>query len=59
MIIIITLATYPTPAQTRGANSLGHFIKGAMTERGLHMSADGSRDTRRTLVTGQGLDKSD
>ncbi len=46
---ILTLATYPTPAQTRCANSLGHFIRGAMTERGLHMSADGilgdSQDT--------------
>eukprot|EP00959_Pyramimonas_sp_CCMP1952_P304155 6365736-Pyramimonas_sp.AAC.1 len=28
-----------------------------MTERGLHMSAAGIRETRRTLATGKGLDK--
>eukprot|EP00959_Pyramimonas_sp_CCMP1952_P189871 3972296-Pyramimonas_sp.AAC.1 len=30
-----------------------------MTERGLHMSADGIGETRRTLATGKGIDKAD
>eukprot|EP00959_Pyramimonas_sp_CCMP1952_P382905 8023271-Pyramimonas_sp.AAC.1 len=30
-----------------------------MTERGLHMSADGIRETRKTLGTGKELDKAD
>eukprot|EP00959_Pyramimonas_sp_CCMP1952_P157009 3283206-Pyramimonas_sp.AAC.1 len=30
-----------------------------MTERGLHMSAGGIRETGRTLATGKGFDKAD
>eukprot|EP00959_Pyramimonas_sp_CCMP1952_P325535 6813342-Pyramimonas_sp.AAC.1 len=30
-----------------------------MAERGLHISADGIREIRRTLVTGKGLDNAD